>query len=176
MDRAQCGSLATELFRAQSYPHTCERTGFPLRSVSTVQTGRHSCLRAPGLPHARADTRGSPGGHSSSAYSRHRRRPPRLRRAARRRASTLRSRAARAPHRAHGHMDMRSPIDGQKHAACNAALHRRLSSTHKAPGFSIVARGQAPNPCESVHMCESNRKLRPAEMAGGICVVMRPSG
>jgi len=59
------------------------------------------------------------------------------------------TRAARAPHRAHGHMDMRSPLDGQTHAACNAALHRRRSSTHKVPGISIVARGQAPNPCES---------------------------
>ena len=86
------------------------------------------------------------------------------------------TRAARAPHRAHGHMYMRTPIDGQKHAACCAALHPRLSSTCAPEIISAATVDSHRRTCESVRMRESNRSMWPVEMAVGVWVVMRPSG
>ena len=86
------------------------------------------------------------------------------------------TRAARAPHRAHGHMYMRTPIDGQKHAACCAALHPRLSSTCAPQIISAGTIDSHRRTCESVRMRESNGKVWPVQMADGMRVVMRPSG
>ena len=86
------------------------------------------------------------------------------------------TRAARAPHRAHGHMYMRTPIDRQKHAACCAALHPRLSSTCAGRIISAATVDSHRTTCESVRMCESNRSVCPVEMAVGVWVVIETSG
>ena len=86
------------------------------------------------------------------------------------------TRAARAPHRAHGHMYMRTPIDGHKHAACCAALHPRLSSTCAPHTISAATVDSHRRICESVRMRESNRSVCPVEMAVGVWVVIETSG
>ena len=86
------------------------------------------------------------------------------------------TRAARAPHRAHGHMYMRTPIDRQKHAACCAALHPRLSSTCAGRIISAATVDSHRTTCESVRMRESNRSVCPVEMAVGVWVVIETSG
>ena len=86
------------------------------------------------------------------------------------------TRAARAPHRAHGHMYMRTPIDRQKHAACCAALHPRLSSTCAGRIISAATVDSHRRTCESVRMRESNRSVCPVEMAVGVWVVIETSG
>ena len=86
------------------------------------------------------------------------------------------TRAARAPHRAQGHMYMCTPIDGQKHAACCAALHSRLSSTCAPELISAATVDSHRRTCESVRMRESNRSVCPVEMAVGVWVVIETSG